>query len=146
MLLEKRQRWISRRDPLNATYKAALGIALGLVASLSASAQTFPPNFQIGPPKGAIIAAAVGVGAGITVTVLYFALRNPDVTGCVQSANGTFTLTGDKDHLSYALVDEGAGIKAGDRVKLKGKKKKDKQGTLSFRATKIKKDYGACQQ
>jgi hypothetical protein len=63
----------------------------------------------------------------------------------VQSANGSFTLTGDKDHLSYALVDEGAVLKTGERVKLKGKKKKDKQGQLSFRVSKVKKDYGSCQ-
>lgn len=131
------------RNMIKRNLQSVLVIALLLGISLPASAQSLKLN--IGPPKGEVIAAAVGVGAAITVTVLYFALRNPAITGCVQSANGAFSLTTDKDHLSYTLVDEGAGIKAGERVKLKGKKKKDKQGQLSFRVSKVKKDYGSCQ-
>lgn len=116
-----------------------------LLLSFSATAQS-GFDLKIGPPKAAIIGAAVGVGAGITVVVLYFALRNPVITGCVQSANGTSSLTDDKDHRSYVLVDEGSEIKAGQRVKLQGKKKKDKQGKITPRVAKIRKDYGACQQ
>lgn len=130
---------------MNAIYKDAFVITLMLLLSFSATAQS-GFDLKIGPPKGAIIGAAVGVGAGVTVVVLYFALRNPVITGCVQSTNGTSSLTDDKDHVSYVLVDERSELKAGQRVKLQGKKKKDKQGKISFRVAKIKKDYGACQQ
>jgi hypothetical protein len=130
---------------LNAIYKTAFVIALMLLLSFSATAQS-GFDLKIGPSKAAIIGAAVGVGAGITVVVLYFALRNPVITGCVQSANGTSSLTDDKDHRSYVLVDEGSELKAGQRVKLQGKKKKDKQGKITLRVAKIRKDYGACQQ
>jgi hypothetical protein len=44
------------------------------------------------------------------------------------------------------VVDESSGLKAGKRVKLQGKERKDKPGKLSFRVSKIKKDYGPCQQ
>jgi hypothetical protein len=125
---------------LNAALRVVVVVTSLLAPSSSGSAQT-KFDLNIGPPKAAIIGAAVGVGAVITVTVLYFALRNPAITGCMQSADGTFTLTDDKDHLSYTLFDESPGLQAGERVKLKGKKKKDKQGKLSFRVSKIKKDW-----
>jgi PDZ domain-containing secreted protein len=130
-------------NPLNVTYKVAFVIALMLGISFPVSAQS--QKLQFPSYKGAVIGAAVGVGAGVAVLVLYLTLRNPAITGCMQSADGAFSLTDDKDHLSYALVDETSGLKAGERVKLKGKKKKDKQGKLSFHVTKVKKDYGSCQ-
>jgi hypothetical protein len=130
---------------LNLALRVVFAISSLLTLSFSGSAQT-GFDLKIGPPKAAIIGATVGVGAGATVLVLYLALRNPAITGCTQSANGTFSLTDDKDHLSYALVGENSELKAGVRVKLQGKKKKDKQGKFSFRVAKITKDYGACQQ
>lgn len=79
---------------MKATYKVVFVIALMLLLSFPAA------------------------GAGITVAVLYFALRNPAITECVQSANGTSSLADDKDHLSYILIDEGSELRAGERVKL----------------------------
>jgi hypothetical protein len=85
----------------------------------------------------------VGVVTGL---VLYVTLRKTYITGCAQSANGASSLTDDQDKRSYALVDESSDLKAGERFKLQGKKKRDKQGKLSFRVSKIKQDYGPCQQ
>jgi hypothetical protein len=50
-----------------------------------------------------------------------------------------------KNNLTYTLVTN-AEIKPGEQVKLSGKKKKDKDGHLSFRVKKVKQDYGPCQQ
>lgn len=130
---------------MRAIWKAAFVIASLLAVSFPASSQDLS-GFRVGPPRGAIIAGAVAVGAGVTVLVLYLALRNPSIKGCTQTVDGAFNLTDDKNHLNYALDDETSSLKAGERVQLKGKKKKDKQGHLRFRITKIKKNYGPCQQ
>jgi hypothetical protein len=68
------------------------------------------------------------------------------ITGCTQTADGASSLTDDESGRSYTLIGESSELKTGERVKLRGKKKKDKQGKLSFRVSKIKKDYGPCQQ
>jgi hypothetical protein len=130
---------------MSATCKVAFVIASLLAVSLPASSQDLS-GFKVGPPKGAIIAGAVAVGAGVTVLVLYLTLRNSSIMGCTQTADGAFSLTDDKNHLNYALDDQTSGLKAGERVQLKGKKKKDKHGHLRFRVKKIKKNYGPCEQ
>jgi hypothetical protein len=112
------------------------------VLSCSAAAQTDWGHF--GPTTGQVVGAAVGVAA-VTTLVLYVTLHKTYITGCTQPAEGGSSLT-DHDGRTYFLVDVSSGLKAGQRVKLQGKKRKDKQGNLSFRVSKIKKDYGPCQQ
>jgi hypothetical protein len=65
---------------------------------------------------------------------------------CVQSANGTTSLMDKKNNLRYSLVNANSELKSGEQVKLLVKKKKDKEGNLTFRVKKIKHDYGPCQQ
>ena len=127
---------------MNVTLKVLAVVMLMAVLSRSASAQTGLGH--IGPTAGEVVGAAVGVAA-VTTLVLYLTLHKTYITGRTQSVEGGSSLT-DHDGLSYFLVDEGSGLKAGKRVKLQGKKRKDKQGKLSFRVSKIKKDYGPCQQ
>jgi len=127
---------------LNVTLKVLAVVMLMAVLSRSASAQTGLGH--IGPTAGEAVGAAVGVAA-VTTLVLYLTLHKTYITGCTQSVEGGSSLT-DHDGLSYFLVDESSWLKAGKRVKLQGKKRKDKQGKLSFRVSKIKKDYGPCQQ
>jgi hypothetical protein len=127
---------------LHVTLKALAVVMLIAVLSRSASAQT--ELGHIGPTTGEVVGAAVGVAA-VTTIVLYLTLHKTYITGCTQTAEGESALT-DHDGLTYLLVDESSGLKAGQRVKLQGKKKKDKQGKLSFRVSKIKKDYGPCQR
>ena len=42
------------------------------------------------------------------------------------------------------LVGANLDLKPGERVKLQGKKKKDKSGHRTFQVNKLKKDYGPC--
>jgi hypothetical protein len=127
---------------LNSAHKLLLVVALLAVFSRSSSAQTGLGG--IGPSGAQVAGAAIGVAA-VTVLVLYVTLHKPSITGCVQSANGTTTLTDKKNNFSYTLVNTNAEIKPGKRVKLLGRKKKDKEGNLTFRVKKIKHDYGPCQ-
>ena len=127
---------------MNVTLKVLAVVMRMAVLSRSASAQTGLGH--IGSTAGEVVGAAVGVAA-VTTLVLYLTLHKTYITGCTQSVEGGSSLT-DHDGPSYFLVDGGSGLKAGKRVKLQGKKRKDKQGKLSFRVSKIKKDYGPCQQ
>ena len=127
---------------MNSAHKLVLVLALLAVFSRFSAAQTGLGG--IGPSGAQVAGAAIGVGA-VTVLVLYVTLHKPSITGCVQSANGTTTLMDKKNNLSYTLVNTNAEIKPGKRVKLLGRKKKDKEGNLTFRVKKIKHDYGPCQ-
>ena len=62
------------------------------------------------------------------------------------SVTAVYTLTDDNDKVIYALVAGDSKLNAGERVKLQGKKKKDKSGSRSFQVKKLKKDYGPCPQ
>jgi hypothetical protein len=125
---------------LSAIRKVVLVIVLLLGLPWSAAAQT--GNGRIGPSNGAIVGAAVGVAAA-TGVVLYLTLHKSSITGCVRLADGTDTLTDENDKVNYTVVDGGQ-LKSGDRVKLQGKKRKDKSGNRTFGVRKIKHDYGPC--
>ena len=134
-----------RRRPLNAAHKVIPVIVLLAVLSFSASASAQTGLGHIGPTGAQVAGAAVGVGAVIGI-ILYLTLHKPSMTGCVRSADGAYTITDQNAQVTYTLVDATPGLKSGERVKLQGKKKKDKQGNLTFRMKKIKRDYGPCQQ
>ena len=127
---------------MTSVHKLPLVVLLLLFFSRSSSGQTGLGG--IGPTGAQVAGAAVGVAA-VTVVVLYVTLHKPSIAGCVQSANGTNSLTDNKNNLTYTVVSN-AEIKPGEQVKLLGKKKKDKDGHLSFRVKKVKQDYGPCQQ
>jgi hypothetical protein len=124
-----------------------LSIAVLLICILTALSSR-PARAQIGISNGqaaaitvAMGAIAVGVGVG-----LYFAFRTPPtITGCAIAGTNGLTLQSEGDHQTFFLTGETAPIKAGDRVKVKGKKqKKDAAGNRSFLVSDLKNDYGAC--
>ncbi len=123
----------------------ALLVVLSSYCSVAQSDILFPPDFKIGPPKGAIIGAIVGVAA-VTGVVLYVTLHKPSITGCTVSVNGINSVTDEKDKLNYVLSDQNLKLASGERVKLRGKKRKDKSGNRTFQVKKLKRDYGRCQQ
>lgn len=99
--------------------------------------------------KNAAIAAIVGivvVTAVITTAVVLTLKHHPSVTGCVaQGANG-LQLLNEGDRTSFMLAGDTIGVKAGERVKLSGRKNgKDAMGSRHFQVEKLKRDYGPCQ-
>jgi hypothetical protein len=106
----------------------------------SASAQSGLGH--IGPSNAEVAGAAVGLAA-LTGVVLYLTLHKPSITGCLRSVEGTNMLTNESDNLTYKLVD-GPKLSPGERVKVQGKKEKDKSGSLSFRVKKLNRDLGPC--
>jgi hypothetical protein len=64
--------------------------------------------------------------------------------GCVSPAPNSIILLNEGDHQSYDLIGDTAAIKAGERIKVSGKKKKDTSGKRYFLVGKLSKNYGAC--
>ncbi|SRR6266849_553639 len=103
-----------------------------------------PDAQNIGPSKAAIAGGIAGGAAAIGL-VLYFTLRKaPSITGCVQSVDGEVSLTDEKDHRPYAITGKSPDLKAGRRVRLRGKKIQGNDGRFTFRTKKIDHDYGSC--
>ncbi len=105
-------------------------------------------NFNIGPSKGQIVGAAVGVGAVIavgTIVLVEVHKSHHTVRGCVLA--GPDGLTVHTDQKVYALTGVTANVKVGDIVKLNGDKEKhqkDSAGDQDFMIQKISRDYGPC--
>jgi hypothetical protein len=102
----------------------------------------------IGPSKGQVIGAAVGAIAVVTIVgvVIYFAVRQPRVTGCVAAGpDGSMTLqgSGSSDPL-YLLQNAPPTLQTGQRVKVFGKKTKDANKARVFTIARVDKVYGAC--
>jgi hypothetical protein len=113
--------------------------------------QDQPPPFftgSIGPSTGEIVGILVGiaaVGAGIGVGIYFAVKHSHSVTGCARSTADGMTLTTESDKQTYSLTGEVAGIKAGNRVRVSGKKSKEKSsGAPHFLVEKVSKDFGAC--
>ncbi len=91
-----------------------------------------------------IFVAVAAVGAAIGVGI-YFAVRQPpSITGCARSTPNGVSLLNEGDQKTYMLMGDTALLKTDERVKIKGKKKKDSSGKPTFLVDKISKDYGAC--
>ena len=101
------------------------------------------------PPKGGYSSATgigIGLGAAAGAGLAFWALHNRagTVVGCVEPGN---RLINEKDKNTYALLASNSVVLApGERVALKGKKRRDESGNLTFDVQKLAKDYGPCKQ
>jgi hypothetical protein len=127
---------------VNLICKVALVTVLLSAITIPAPAQTKIDLGHIGPSNAEIVGAAVGLAA-VSGVVLYLTLHKTTITGCLRSVEGSNILTNEADNLTYQLVD-GPRLNPGERVKIQGKKKKDKTGNLSFRVKKLNQDFGPC--
>ena len=118
--------------------------ALVLLCFPSALAQApVPSNLGHIGPSGAQVGAAIAGAAAVVGVVLYFALRKPSVVGCTQALDSETVVKDERDNRVYALAGAAPDLKLGRRVKLRGKKIKQR-GRLSFQVKKIAADYGSC--
>jgi hypothetical protein len=127
---------------------AVCGLAMTATAAASAQRASSPQDIVItqNPSKLAGIGFGLAaVGAGIGLGVYFLVRHDSSVTGCaVVGANG-LQLETMSDGQSYALVGEVAGIRAGERVRVSGRKEKENPGVPRvFLVSKVKKTYGAC--
>ena len=112
----------------------------GTTGTTGTTGTSSTPSYGHGKAIGiGVGAAAAGVGAIYLMTH-----RASKVTGCVETADDGLHLTDDKTKRTLALVPGASDIKAGERVELKGKIKKDRGGDQSFLVKTVAKDFGEC--
>jgi len=90
-----------------------------------------------------IVVASVAVGVLVAILIIHYRSKKRAITGCVRPAAGGMSLTDEKDKQDYALSGDTAGVKAGDRMTLEGKRRHTGK-TLVFETQKVFRDFGAC--
>jgi hypothetical protein len=130
--------------------------ALAMAVTVSAGAQTAAPQPRVsafssscigycGPSilVGALLVA--GVGTGVAIGITYAVRHGHSVSGCTVASPGGLQLQTPGEGQIYDLAGETASLKAGERIRVSGrKKKKDAGGTKVFLVQKLSKDYGLC--
>ena len=91
-----------------------------------------------------VIIALVAVGALIGVGVYFAVHHGHSLKGCATAGPAGMQLLNEGDQQTYALAGDIDRIKAGDRVRVSGNKKKAAGNGRQFVATRLSKDYGAC--
>jgi hypothetical protein len=100
-------------------------------------------NAKVAGIIAGIAGAGIALGVGVTMAVKH---ENHSVAGCAHSGPDGVELTSDSDKQTYTLIGDVAGVKSGDRVRVSGKKSKDKAaGTRQFLVEKVSKDLGPCE-
>ena len=130
---------------LAATAYAQYGGGGGTVGTMGtpSSSGTYAPGTP-GYGHGKAIGIGVGAAAAGVGAVYLMTHRASKITGCVETADDGLHLTDDKTKRTLALVPGAADIKAGERVELKGKIKKNTAGDQSFLVKTVAKDFGEC--
>ncbi|MGD0730084.1 MAG: hypothetical protein ABR956_02390 [Terracidiphilus sp.] len=127
---------------------AAIAIVCALALILVA-----PPQAQATEPIGGVThsdevwigVAIAAIGAGIGIGIYYAIHHSHNVTGCTASGASGLELQSKGDGQTYSLVGAVAGIKAGERIRVTGKKVKKSTGpNQQFLVEQLSKDYGAC--
>ncbi len=97
--------------------------------------------------NGEITGAVVGIAAaGVVIGVgTYYLLRKASITGCAVSNQNGLELRNESDRQTYMLIGDTGDIKAGERIRVKGKKKrKDDSAGATFLVKELAKNYGPC--
>ena len=98
-----------------------------------------------------IVVAAATAAAAIAALAIISSVQHRHkkilITGCVTAAENGMTLTDEEDNRSYTLSGETADLKPGDRMKLQGKKLKQKRSgkTPVWETSMVVADFGVCQ-
>jgi len=93
---------------------------------------------------GAAIGAGVGAAAIGAGAVYLITRRASKISGCVETSDDGLNLIDDRTKKTLMLVPGKADVKAGDRVELKGKFKKNATGDQRFLVKTVAKDFGEC--
>jgi hypothetical protein len=92
-----------------------------------------------------IVGVSVAVGVLVVFLVIHYKHKRSSVTGCVVSAGNAVSVTDEGDKRTYALSGDTGAVKAGQRMKIEGKRQNERNGTSSFEVQKVSKVFGACQ-
>ena len=124
-------------------------VLFAIVALIVSAMRPARAQILITHDTGKLVGITVGlaaIGAGIGIGVYVAVHHNHTLTGCTSSGAGGLLLQSHGDRQTYAIVGEISAIKPGDRVRVSGKKSKQKGvGPRQFLVEKLDKDFGACQ-
>jgi hypothetical protein len=137
--------WYDREKDVTSKYlwRVALICTLSIALSTETKADSLKTTGELAV---AAIVAVVAVAVVVTVLVITHSTKNRTITGCVNLDESGMRMTDEKDKHAYALSGNTAGVKAGNRVTLMGKKiKPQADATFVWETKKITKDFGACQ-
>ncbi len=118
-----------------------------VVAGVSILASPAPVKADKIVSNGEIVGGIVGIAAaGVVIGVgAYYLLRKASITGCAVSNQNGLELRNEKDQQNYMLIGDTADIKTGERVRVKGKKKKrDSSAGRKFLVKQLANNYGPC--
>jgi hypothetical protein len=108
-------------------------------------------NDNIGPSKGEVVGAAVGVVAVLvlgTVVIVEVNKSHHRLKGCVSAGPNGLELRDSGNQKVYSLTGITANVKVGDVIQVHGSKQKDQKhssGAQDFKVEKMSRDYGPCQ-
>jgi len=92
-----------------------------------------------------IVVVSVAVGVLVVFLIIHYTHKRSSVTGCVISGANGVSITDESDKRTYTLSGDTGAVKAGERVKIEGKRQSERNGTFSFEVQKVSKVFGACQ-
>jgi hypothetical protein len=124
-------------------------VAISSLLLCRAHSQAFGNNIPgTSITEGQAIGIVVGSAAAIAVvTIVLVHNAHPTLKGCVTSGPDGLFQQNEGDQKTYALAGMTAGVKAGDTVKVQGKKvkaQKKSHGNQEFTVSKFSRDYGPC--
>ena len=95
----------------------------------------------------AATAAAAAIAIGVTVSLVQHKRQKIVITGCVIPGDKGMKVTDEEDKKTYILSGDTSGIKAGDRMKLVGKRAKAKNPDKSrvWETKQVIENFGVCQ-
>jgi hypothetical protein len=129
---------IVKRKPFRWTLIVVICLTLALEPA-PARADSLKTDADLIVFGGVAIVAGIGVG-------VYFAIHHGrTVQGCVAAVPNGLEIRTPDGAGAYELSGATAEVKAGDRMRLKGKKKRAASGDVpGFIVSGVSKDYGAC--
>jgi hypothetical protein len=136
----------ARKEPTTMWKCSLVSLLVAMLFLLTAPAAEGQTSSGKIVSNGEIAGAIAGVaGAGATIAIIVVHEHNVHtLKGCVSSDTSGLRMENAGDKRSYTLTGDTAGIKAGERVKLSGKKMKGDKDHPQFAVSKLAKDYGAC--
>jgi len=124
-----------------------------ILGSLLTCGSTAPPGCateSIGPSKGEVVGAVVGIVAVVVVGTVVLVEVNKShhtIKGCVTAGPNGLAVHTEGNGKVYALTGVTANVRVGDVIKVHGSKQKgqkDSVGDQDFAVEKISRDYGPC--
>jgi hypothetical protein len=125
-------------------FSGVLIILLSLVFNTPLEAGDVGSDAKLAAQSAAGVALYAAAAVAVVLVVIHYSKKRT-VTGCVSAGADGATVTDESDRHIYMLSGNTSGITAGNRLKLRGKKKRLKgSDQVVWEAKNVVKDFGVC--